>query len=79
MNRANFIFAYFEFRASLNLWLGAIRRRRSSLCCVGERPHLSTEHICLLFGYQKQRLKYDVKKASTPTERSTQRARNNAL
>ena len=37
MNHANFIFAYFEFRASLNLWLGAIRRRCSSRCCVGER------------------------------------------
>ena len=34
---------------------------------------LSTEHICLLFGYQKQRLKYDVEKASTPTELNTRR------
>ena len=52
MNHANYTFAYFEFRASLNLWLGAIRRRCSSLCCVGERdptsPPLHGAHLLII-------------------------------
>ena len=50
MNHANFIFANLEFRASLNFWLGAIRRRCSSHCCVGERetPPFHGAHLLII-------------------------------